>query len=338
VERSAALEPGRAPIRLAVVETLMMLMLARLIRRAGVLAAVCAFSSPAWATPPVDTDAPAPAGPVLSAFRKSLNRPTPEAVAGVRAMRQAIEDHDRLALEDTPQAREAVSRVRFPRARTGTDRVLVILVEFDETKTDSFVWTPGETTWDPLGMCNTSEYDGANIGNAAASAKLAEVNGITSAKTFNYSGPMHNRIPRPLSAADRSGDMVWTPDFSPQWYSDLIFGNGVQFVYTRQDGSQVNESYLGKSVRQYIEDLSGGLYSITGEVLGWVKVPHSVWWYGADPCPGARSGVSSGHNGGIPGAGNARTLVQDALEAAKAAYPSLNWRLYDQNGDGAGLG
>jgi M6 family metalloprotease-like protein len=38
--------------------------------------------------------------------------------------------------------------------------------------------------------------------------------------------------------------------------------------------------------------------------------------------------------GAIPGGGDARTLVMDALRAAKAAYPSLDWASFDQNKDG----
>jgi immune inhibitor A len=62
-----------------------------------------------------------------------------------------------------------------------------------------------------------------------------------------------------------------------------------------------------------------------------------VWWYGADQCPGARSANSSSlvrTNGAIPDAGSARTLVVDALEAVKAAYPSFDWASYDVNRDG----
>ena len=87
-----------------------------------------------------------------------------------------------------------------------------------------------------------------------------------------------------------------------------------------EDGSVVNQKFSGKSVNNYYRDMSRNVYQITGDVVGWVQVPHSVWWYGADPCPGARSG-GTGHNGGVPGAGGARTLVMDTLEAVKRAYP-----------------
>ena len=67
----------------------------------------------------------------------------------------------------------------------------------------------------------------------------------------------------------------------------------------------MNRDLTGFSVENFYQDMSGGVYGITGDVLGWVKVPHSVWWYGADTCPGWHSGpLSVANNGGIPNAGN----------------------------------
>jgi immune inhibitor A len=128
--------------------------------------------------------------------------------------------------------------------------------------------------------------------------------------------------------------MIWTEDFNPGYYKDVILGNGFKFDYTRKDGSVVKEDFSGKSVNNYFKDISSGAYSFVGDIVGWVKVPHSVWWYGADPCPGARSGIGVNDNGGIPDAGNAQSLVIDAIEAVKAAYPNFNWAYYDQDGDG----
>jgi immune inhibitor A len=208
-------------------------------------------------------------------------------------------------------------------AKIGIDTVLVILVEF--AGTDTFTWTKGESTWDPLGKADSAEWAGS----------IGDCSNIDAAtQDFTYTGPLHNQIARPLSAEDRSGDMIWTPDFSADYYRNIIFGKGVTFKYTRsEDGSVVNQKFSGKSVNNYYRDMSKNVYQITGDVVGWLQVPHSVWWYGADPCPGARSG-GTGHNGAISGAGSARTLVTDALEAVKRAYPTFDWAKYDQDGDG----
>lgn len=217
---------------------------------------------------------------------------------------------------------------------TATDRVLVILVEF--AGTDTFTWyaptDPNDPStgsqWDPYGIADPNEFTGI-VGDCSRI--------ITQTKTFTYTGPLHNQIPRPLSAADRSGDTIWTPDFAKKWFEDFMFGNGVVFDYTRQDGSRVYEDFTGKSVKKYYEDLSGGKYTFNGDVIGWVQVPHSTWYYDADQCPGARSGASVRRGGMIPGAGNARTLVKDALDAVNAisnTIPGFNWANYDTDGDG----
>lgn len=216
--------------------------------------------------------------------------------------------------------------------QTGTDRVLVILVEFNGTNT--FTWTNGVSTWDPFGICEQSEFDGTNYGNTNASAFFAAKYGITAPTNVQFAGPLHNQIPRPLSLADASGDLIWTPDFSPAYYSNIVFGSGWTFAYNREDGSPVSADFTGKSVRHYFQDLSANAYDIIGDVVGWVQVTNSVWYYGADTVPGRRSGATSAtHNGAIPGAGNARQLVIDAIEAVKVAYPGFNWAQYDVDGD-----
>jgi immune inhibitor A len=218
-------------------------------------------------------------------------------------------------------------------AQTGTDRVLVILVEF--AGTDVFTWTapisPTDFTtgsqWDPLGIADPAEYTG-DMGDCS--------NIITQTQTFTYTGPLHNQIEKPRSAADRSGESIWTPDFNKQWFTDFMFGNGVNISYTRQDSSNVFESFMGQSVKDYFSDLSSGTYTVTGDVIGWLPVPHSTWYYDADECPGARSGASTSR-GVIPGAGDARDLVKDALNAVNAISNTISgfdWANYDMNGDG----
>jgi immune inhibitor A len=129
--------------------------------------------------------------------------------------------------------------------------------------------------------------------------------------------------------------MIWTQDFSTAYYQALIGGNGVKYEHLRQDGSPVSEDLTGASLRDYYANMSRGAYQIDADVVGWVKVPHSIWWCGADPCPGRNSRLEGGpYHGGIPGAGSAKTLVQDAITAVKAAYPTLDWSQYDLDRDG----
>lgn len=215
-------------------------------------------------------------------------------------------------------------------AITGTDRVLVILVEF--AGSDTVTWNAGDT-WDPLGIADEGEWTGT-VGDCSHI--------ITQTQSFTYSGPLHNAIPRPLSEADRSGQSIWTEDFTPQWFDDFMFGNGIIFDFLRQDGSHVYADYTGFSVRDYYEDFSGNTYHIDGDVVGWLQLPHSMYWYGADQCPGARSipesaGTSASNGGQIPGGGTSRSFVTDALDAVNAisnTIPGFHWTNYDGDGDG----
>ncbi|MCX6623249.1 MAG: immune inhibitor A [Acidobacteria bacterium] len=218
-------------------------------------------------------------------------------------------------------------------AKTGQDQVLVVLVEFGGTDRFEFIPSgPNASTWDPIGRMDGSEWTG-KVGDCSAIVKKYA---ITAPKTFTYSGPLHNEIQRPVSETDSSRTMVWREDFSKAYFEDIIFGEGTVYQFPRQDGSTVDEDVRGISVRSYFRDMSLGAYDFTGDVVGWVRVPHSVAWYGADPCPGRRSARHNepAHNGGISKAGSARTLVTDALEAVKQQYPDLNWAQYDADGDG----
>lgn len=217
---------------------------------------------------------------------------------------------------------------------TASDRILVVLVEF--AGTDTATWNPGDT-WDPIAVADPNEAvydeDGALIVGDCS-------NIITQTKTFTYTGPLHNQMPRPLSEADRSGQSIWTEDFSRDWFNSFMFGNGIKFQYTRQDGSQVDEDFTGISVKNFYQDMSGGKYDIEGDVIGWLPLNHSAMWYGADSCPGTRSGGSTAdtpYNGQLPGGGSQRSMVRDALMAVNAisdTIPGFSWQNYDRDGDG----
>ena len=281
---------------------------------------------PVGANPPVDGPKAGgaifyrPDGTPYRAPPKDIDQPNPQDYQRIRARQRLL---------DAGQTAEAASL-----AITGTDRVLVLLVEF--AGTDVFTWTPGVSTWDPLGRSNPGESVLDENGNLITGDCSAIISQTT---VFTYTGPLHNEVPRPVSAADRSGDSIWAPDFSQQWFYDFMFGDGVTFNYTRTDESQVYEDFHGKSVKQYYQDMSSGQYNITGDVYGWLRLPHSTWYYGADLCPGARTiGSSSLADVAIPmTAGGPRAAVRDALDALNAisnTIPGFDWRNYDLNGDG----
>ena len=101
-------------------------------------------------------------------------------------------------------------------------------------------------------------------------------------------GPEHNQLPDPAT-----------------------FGNGTDL--------------RGYTVKNHYREMSKGAYDITGQVAGWVQVPHSEAWYGASVC-----GQPPQDNSGHPD--NARQvtqLVADAVDALAAAQPDFPWADYD---------
>ncbi len=281
-----------------------------------------AFAVSVGANPPSPGDRTAQSNPVDLGIKAPTSRTKP---IDQPNLKDFLRNRERMRLVEAGKATEAADY-----KLAGTDRVLVILVEY--AGTDTFTWNPGDE-WDPLGRADPSEAVVDDDGNVVVGDCS---NIITQTQTFVYSGPLHNQLPRPLSAEDRSGDTIWTEDFSNSWFNSFMFGNGIRFNYTRVDGSVVDEDFTGMSVKQYYMDISGGTYDIEGDVFGWLQLPHSTWYYGADECPGARSGGGA-NAGAIPGAGNNRQLVRDSLDALNAisnTIPGFDWANYDLDGDG----
>lgn len=222
-------------------------------------------------------------------------------------------------------------------AKTGTDRLLVILVDFGGT--DILTWTapitPGDPSsgsqWDPYGRADPNEA--VRQGGRVIVGDCSKI--ITQTTRLTYTGPLHNDIQRPPSADDRAVHAIWTEDFNPEHYMQMLFGDGILISYTTASSptEQVIQDLRGYSLRNFYWLESHGLYTVTGDVIGWVSVPHSLAWYGADKCPGARSGGGQS-SGAIPGAGNMRSFLEDTIAAINAAYPNLDWSRWDRDGDG----
>jgi immune inhibitor A len=232
-----------------------------------------------------------------------------------------------------PAGLPAVTGPAAPGTGAVSVRPLVILVEF--AGTDNFTWTPGTSTWDPLGDPDPAENAG-DVGNCTL---ITTKMGITDAtpRNFSYTGPLHNTIERPRGAADVSRATIWTTDFSSQWYKNLLFGNGVTVNYDRTDTTNVSLDFTGRTLKDYFHVMSEGTLDVSGDVIGWIQVPHSIWWYGADQCPGRASGLAVADGGAIPGAGTRNDLVKDALNALQSisnTIPGFDWANYDQDGDG----
>ncbi|MEH7502076.1 immune inhibitor A domain-containing protein [Neobacillus drentensis] len=131
--------------------------------------------------------------------------------------------------------------------------------------------------------------------------------------TVEYSDVAHNNLSK-----DETDN--YYSDYNLQHYEDMIFGeNGVK--------GPNGETFV--SQKQYYEQQSGGTYTIKGKAYGWLKVPGTAAYYGADR-------ASGGHDNVTPG--GSKQLVVDTYKAALAAgIPLEDYDLedpHDFDGDG----
>ncbi|MEH7106702.1 immune inhibitor A domain-containing protein [Bacillus sp. JJ1764] len=110
-------------------------------------------------------------------------------------------------------------------------------------------------------------------------------------------------------------------DYTPEHYEKMIFGNKGEFKGPNGE-DQVSQ-------KQFYEEQSGGTYTIEGKAYGWLKVPGTASFYGADKSTGGHDNVTLG---------GAKQLIKDTLIAAKeAGVPLQDYDLedpHDLDGDG----
>ncbi|TDL76725.1 M6 family metalloprotease domain-containing protein [Rhodococcus qingshengii] len=127
-----------------------------------------------------------------------------------------------------------------------------------------------------------------------------------------YSDFSHNKI-------DPSETDNYYPDYPLGHYEDMIFG---------EDGVEGPNGEDFVSMKQFYEEQSGGTYSVDGKAYGWVKVPGTAAFYGADS--------KTGHDNVAPG--GSKQLVRDTYKAAlDAGIPLDDYDLedpHDLDGDG----
>jgi len=150
-------------------------------------------------------------------------------------------------------------------------------------------------------------------------------------------GPMQGDLPHP-SALDN--ETLWfspTQTADPNFYRNLVFGyQGIgraRYDLTDPDDGQPGINLNGYTVQDFYDHVAGpGNVVITGTFDGWVTVPHSEGYYGANDC-------TTNNDGGIVPVGQ---LAVDALEVYSTTNPGRYndvsadafWPKYDQNKDG----
>ena len=131
-------------------------------------------------------------------------------------------------------------------------------------------------------------------------------------------GPSHNEIPEPDRSIDNT--TIWEPDFSEDYYEELLFS---------EDPGAV-------SMRNFYIEESSNRYTVNGDVTDWTEVPFNAAHYGRDFCGGiVCSNVWFFINDSIDSwyADRAAAGMSDADINAYLAQFDV-WDRYDIDGDG----
>ncbi|WP_404391865.1 immune inhibitor A domain-containing protein [Humibacillus xanthopallidus] len=131
-------------------------------------------------------------------------------------------------------------------------------------------------------------------------------------------GPVRNQIPEPDRSVDNT--TIWTADFSPAYFTDLLFSDAPGAI----------------SMRNFYKEQSSNRYTVNGDVTDWVTVPFNAANYGSNYCGGivcARTwlfvsdSVNAWYNTQV-----AAGKTPAEINAALAKYDV--WDRYDYNGNG----
>ncbi|HET7762251.1 MAG TPA: immune inhibitor A domain-containing protein, partial [Phycicoccus sp.] len=131
-------------------------------------------------------------------------------------------------------------------------------------------------------------------------------------------GPQRNQIPQPDRTVDNS--TIWAPDFTPAYYSTMLFSDAPGAV----------------SMRNFYKEQSSNRYTVNGDVTDWTQVPFNEAYYGSNYCGGivcartwlfVRDSVNAWYNAQV-----AAGKSQADIEAYLAKFDV--WDRYDYDHDG----
>ncbi|WP_285779432.1 immune inhibitor A domain-containing protein [Microtetraspora sp. NBRC 13810] len=142
-------------------------------------------------------------------------------------------------------------------------------------------------------------------------------------------GPLHNQIPDPAKLPRKDNNTMWVPDFSTSHFNKMLYSKEGITTRVRKDlkgpDGKAGIDMSGYTMKNMYEEMSKGAYSVNGEAVGWLKVPHSEAWYGASACGGAAQDMS-GHPDNRVGAAQ---LAIDAVNTLAEQQPDFPWADYD---------
>jgi immune inhibitor A len=249
-----------------------------------------------------------------------------------RARLDPVRAYDRKFTEGNPVSGRMLSKIEAQAVRTGMNphdiryknaeetqvaKLLTILVEFNPNANDDFTGTmvPQAVFDDEL----TPEDE-----------RECVQGGITN-------GPLHNNIPNPADASHKDNNSMWVPDFSPEFYNDMLYTttgieDRVRPDLKGPDGER-GIDLRGYTMHNMYLEMSKGAYTVDGEATPWVQVPHSEAWYGQDTCILVNgvwvAGASQDDDGHPNNPAGPAQLGSDAVDVLAAQDPDFPWADYD---------
>lgn len=201
---------------------------------------------------------------------------------------------------------------------TQVAQLLTILIEFNDEANDDFTGTmvPMATFDDDLTPdVNERDCVPGNVQN----------------------GPLHNNIPDPADAVQKDNNSMWVPDFSPEFYDDILYTEKGYTERVRKDlkgpDGKKGISLRGYTMSNMYLEMSKGAYTVDGAATPWVEVPHSEAWYGANTCVLVDgvwvAGASQSMNGHPDNPAGPGSLGIDAVNALAEMDPDFPWADYD---------
>ncbi|HNT74128.1 MAG TPA: immune inhibitor A [Anaerolineae bacterium] len=164
-------------------------------------------------------------------------------------------------------------------------------------------------------------------------------NPICVTQTVTIEGPRQGQIPNPGPTDNFSNWYSPTLTADAKFYEKIIFGyegaGRTRFELTDPDDGLPGINLTGYTMQDYYDNVAGeGNVYITGTVAGWVTVPHSEGYYGADVCS------VGGHQGGV--GYYAADMIVDAMNIFSATHSTYYhdtsadafWPKYDADKDG----
>ncbi|GII92313.1 protease [Sinosporangium siamense] len=259
-----------------------------------------------YVPPQVEREVKEPAAPGKNAKAQGLSRAEiadRKFASGNPATARVLASHEQRALRTGSNPADFIFK-QTPRRQTA--KLLTLLVEFNDQANDDF-----------SGFSRPRSVD------AAAGDCVTEPAGTVK------NGPLHNRIPNPANAPRPDNNSMWVPDFSPKHFNDMLYSDKGITTRVRTDlrgrDGKPGIDISGYTMKAMYEEMSKGAYSVTGEAVGWLKVPHSEAWYGAGKCGNIPQDMS-GHPSNPRGAAQ---LAIDAVDVLAAQRPDFPWADYD---------